>query len=94
MTWMQWTDQGFSVLLIMACWWLSHQNAAGPLPFARPMAIAYALLGMMILGNMIIRQFDELRPMLPYTILITKAAFTLVLWMIAARLPIIERYYK
>lgn len=94
MTWMMLADQVLSAALIIACWWLAHQNGDGRLPFSRPMAIAYSLQGMMILGNAIIRQFDELRPMLPYTILISKGAFTLLLWMIAARVTIIKRYYK
>ena len=91
MTWVQWTDQGLSFALVMVCWWLAHHNAVGKLPLGRAIAICWSIFGMAVLGNMLLRAVADLRPILPYTLLISKSVLLVTLGIGAARLIIIDK---
>ena len=75
-----------STVLIIVCWWLAHQNAAGREPFGRSIATGYALLAMDVLANMLFRSFEEMQHLLPYSLLFGKVILTATLWLVAIRL--------
>lgn len=86
-----WIDQASSMLLVNFCWWLSHENQSGKLPLRRLMSLSYAALGMMVLGNMLLRSFEQFHNILPWSLLASKVVLVLTLGVAAARLTIMEK---
>jgi len=83
-------DNTLSVLLVLVCWWLSHQNAAGREPFGRTIASGYSMLALAVLANMLFRNFGALSFALPVSLLFSKAVLVFTLAAVAVRLSIIH----
>lgn len=84
------TDNILSVLLVMVCWWLAHQNASGRESFGRTIASGYSTLALAVLANMLFRNLDALAFVLPVSLLFSKAVLVFTLAAVAARLTIIH----
>lgn len=83
-------DNILSVLLVLVCWWLVHQNASGREPFGRTIASGYAFLALAVLANMLFRNLDVLTFVLPASLLFSKGVLVFTLGAVAARLSIIH----
>lgn len=83
-------DNILSVLLVLVCWWLAHQNSAGREPFGRTIASGYSLLALAVLANMLFRNLDLLNFVLPMSLLFSKAVLVFTLSAVAVRLSIIH----
>ena len=80
-----------SILLVVVCWWLAHQNATGREPLARTVAGGYAVLALLALGNMLFRNVEEFRPFLPWSLVASKYILVATLGLVARRLGILYR---
>lgn len=83
-------DNILSVLLVLVCWWLAHQNSAGREPFGRTIASGYSLLAVTVLANIAFRNQDLLNFLLPVSVLFSKAVLVSTLLVVAVRLSIIH----
>lgn len=86
-----WADQILSVLLVNFCWWLSHENSSSKLPLRRLMAMSYAVMGVLIMGNMLLRTFVELRPFLPWALIMSKVCLVVVFGLAGLRQTMVEK---
>lgn len=83
-------DNILSILLVLVCWWLAHQNSAGREPFGRTIASGYSMVALAVLSNMLFRNFDVLSFVLPVSLLFSKAVLVFTLAAVAVRLSIIH----
>lgn len=74
-----WADQGLSAVLVMLCWWLAHQNATEHRHMGKAVAVAFSVLGMILLANMLFRTFKDFEIILPWSRVASKAALAVVL---------------
>lgn len=79
-------NDAFSILLVLACWTLAHQNSGGREPFARVIAAGYGALAMLAMGSMVFRHMPELVWVVPYLVLGSKGVLALTLLGVSARL--------
>ena len=81
-----WADQTISAALVMLCWWLAHQNATERWYLGKPLAVAFSVLGMILLANMLFRSFESFEGILPWARVASKAALAVVLGLTVWRL--------
>lgn len=78
-----------SVALVMVCWWLAHQNAAGKEPFGQQIAAGYAMLALNVMFSMGLRNWPNYSGLVPYSVLFGKIVLTITLSFVAWRLTVI-----
>lgn len=86
MNWLLVVDNIVSVVLVIVCWWLAHQNSGGDEPFKRSIATGYSLLAMTVLASLLVHNSAGLLWMVPIMDVVARGVLAITLGAVAARL--------
>ncbi|KRS17542.1 hypothetical protein [Roseovarius indicus] len=85
MNWVLIASNMTSVSLSLVCWWLAHLYGRCKPP-GRSIAGCYALVGFTVLLTMLVRNLGvDLRPVVPWLIVITKTVLTVTFLLVIVR---------
>lgn len=85
---MIWIDNVLSFGLVMVCWSLAHQFAAAGAPRHRVTAAVLSILAILITANAFFRNVPDLRWLLPYSLLASKAMILVTLSVMLRMKPV------
>lgn len=86
-------DEFTLILVLLACLWLTHDNAGGTEPYAKAIAVCYAIAGCFKGAAAFLGHVDSVADIYPWFAVLGRLALGISMVLVAIRLHILRSRY-